>query len=66
MTNTTLLQHNSPLPGQTLDFLAQLGVPTVGLNALIYSGSGVNRGQRSARKRPAGLFEHGRANLPTA
>jgi radical SAM protein with 4Fe4S-binding SPASM domain len=28
----------------TLDFLAQLGVPTVGLNALIYSGKGLTVG----------------------
>jgi radical SAM protein with 4Fe4S-binding SPASM domain len=40
MTNTTLLQENSPSLAQTLDFLAELGVPTVGLNALIYSGRG--------------------------
>lgn len=40
MTNTTLLRPNvDHLPG-TLDFLADLGVPTVGLNALIYSGRG--------------------------
>jgi hypothetical protein len=38
MTNTTMLTDNSPqLPG-TLQYLANLGVPTVGLNALIYSG----------------------------
>jgi radical SAM protein with 4Fe4S-binding SPASM domain len=46
MTNTTLLQDNSPELAGTLDFLHELGVPTVGLNALIYSGKGaqVNRG----------------------
>ena len=46
MTNTTLLQDNSPELTGTLDFLHELGVPTVGLNALIYSGKGaqVNRG----------------------
>jgi radical SAM protein with 4Fe4S-binding SPASM domain len=44
MTNTTLLQENSPCLGETLDFLAQLGVPTVGLNALIYSGRGATVG----------------------
>ena len=42
MTNTTLLQANAPFLGQTLDFLAETGVPTVGLNALIYSGRGLN------------------------
>jgi radical SAM protein with 4Fe4S-binding SPASM domain len=41
MTNTTLLQLNSPYLDQTLKFLAELGVPTIGLNALIYSGRGL-------------------------
>lgn len=40
MTNTTLLKDNSPGIKDTLHFLADLGVPTVGLNALIYSGKG--------------------------
>ncbi|MRR29480.1 radical SAM protein, partial [bacterium] len=40
MTNTTLLQENAPYLSDTLDFLADLGVPTIGLNALIYSGRG--------------------------
>jgi radical SAM protein with 4Fe4S-binding SPASM domain len=40
MTNTTLLTHNSPQVEGTLHFLAKLGVPTVGLNALIYAGKG--------------------------
>ncbi len=40
MTNTTLLRENAPSLAATLDFLAGLGVPTVGLNALIYSGRG--------------------------
>ena len=44
MTNTTLLQVNSPYLSQTLDFLAETGVPTVGLNALIYSGRGATVG----------------------
>lgn len=42
MTNTTLLKNNAPLLKDTLDFLARLGVPTIGLNALIYSGHGLN------------------------
>jgi radical SAM protein with 4Fe4S-binding SPASM domain len=41
MTNTTLLRHNAPTLQETLDFLADTGVPTVGLNALIYSGRGL-------------------------
>lgn len=46
MTNTTLLKDNAPHLGDTLDFLGELGVPTIGLNALIYSGRGrkVNTG----------------------
>jgi radical SAM protein with 4Fe4S-binding SPASM domain len=44
MTNTTMLQDNAPYLGETLDFLASLGVPTIGLNALIYSGHGLTVG----------------------
>jgi radical SAM protein with 4Fe4S-binding SPASM domain len=44
MTNTTLLTTNAPYIDLTLDFLAELGVPTVGLNALIYSGRGAKVG----------------------
>ena len=40
MTNTTMLQENSPILPETLDFLAGVGVPTIGLNALIHSGRG--------------------------
>jgi radical SAM protein with 4Fe4S-binding SPASM domain len=44
MTNTTLLTHNSTSITETLHFLGKLGVPTVGLNALIYAGKGENVG----------------------
>jgi radical SAM protein with 4Fe4S-binding SPASM domain len=44
MTNTTMLRDNSPVMDKTLDFLAETGVPTVGLNALIYSGKGATVG----------------------
>jgi radical SAM protein with 4Fe4S-binding SPASM domain len=44
MTNTTMLQANSPSLAETLDFLASEGVPTIGLNALIYSGQGLTVG----------------------
>lgn len=44
MTNTTMLQENVRSIPSTLDFLAELKVPTVGLNALIYSGRGVSSG----------------------
>lgn len=44
MTNTTLLQDNSRYLTETLEYLSQTGVPTVGLNALIYSGRGLTVG----------------------
>lgn len=44
MTNTTMLRTNAHTIPATLDFLAELGVPTVGLNALIYSGHGLKVG----------------------
>jgi len=44
MTNTTMLRTNVEAIPATLDFLADLGVPTVGLNALIYSGQGLTVG----------------------
>jgi len=44
MTNTTMLRTNVHRIPATLDFLAQIGVPTIGLNALIYSGSGLTVG----------------------
>ncbi|HEX7555409.1 MAG TPA: radical SAM protein, partial [Leptolinea sp.] len=40
MTNTTLLNDNAPGLEETLTLLGSLHVPTVGLNALIYSGRG--------------------------
>jgi radical SAM protein with 4Fe4S-binding SPASM domain len=40
MTNTTLLAENSTQIDEILVFLENLGVPTIGLNALIYSGKG--------------------------
>lgn len=44
MTNTTMLQDNLATIPATLDYLAGLGVPTIGLNALIYSGHGASVG----------------------
>ncbi|MEW6568495.1 MAG: PqqD family peptide modification chaperone [Chloroflexota bacterium] len=40
MTNTTLLSTNSSGILSTIRFLADLGVPTVGINALIHAGRG--------------------------
>ncbi|MCD4753104.1 MAG: radical SAM protein [Anaerolineaceae bacterium] len=45
MTNTTMLSLNHDTIPDTLDFLADLGVPTVGLNALIHSGRGTSSDQ---------------------
>jgi len=44
MTNTTMLRTNVHTIPATLDFLAEIGVPTIGLNALIYSGHGATVG----------------------
>lgn len=44
MTNTTMLRDNAATLEQTLEFLAVEGVPTIGLNALIYSGAGASVG----------------------
>jgi radical SAM protein with 4Fe4S-binding SPASM domain len=44
MTNTTMLKTNVKTIPDTLDFLAGLEVPTIGLNALIYSGKGATVG----------------------
>lgn len=44
MTNTTMLRTNIDTIPDTLDYLADIGVPTIGLNALIYSGSGLTVG----------------------
>ena len=44
MTNTTMLRTNVHTIPNTLDFLAEVGVPTIGLNALIYSGNGLTVG----------------------
>jgi radical SAM protein with 4Fe4S-binding SPASM domain len=44
MTNTTMLRTNGDKIPDTLDFLADLRVPTIGLNALIYSGNGLTVG----------------------
>ncbi len=42
MTNTTMLRDNCTSLEPSLEFLASLGVPTIGLNALIYSGKGTS------------------------
>jgi radical SAM protein with 4Fe4S-binding SPASM domain len=49
MTNTTMLTENKHTILPTIEFLAELGVPTIGMNSLIYSGKG--------RKVGSGLHE---------
>jgi radical SAM protein with 4Fe4S-binding SPASM domain len=60
MTNTTMLNHNSPHLEDTLDFLASTGVPTIGLNALIYSGRGSTVGTGLSETELAPLLEMAR------
>lgn len=57
MTNTTMLRTNVHAIPETLDFLAELGVPTVGLNALIYSGRGASVGTGLSEAELAPLLE---------
>jgi radical SAM protein with 4Fe4S-binding SPASM domain len=57
MTNTTMLQENSPYMEDTLHFLASKGVPTIGLNALIYSGHGASVGTGLSEAQLAPLLE---------
>lgn len=44
MTNTTMLTLNKAAIPETLEFLGNLGLKTIGLNALIYSGHGATVG----------------------
>jgi radical SAM protein with 4Fe4S-binding SPASM domain len=56
MTNTTILANNvEAIPG-TLEFLGNLGVKTIGLNALIYSGHGKTVGTGLPEERLAELL----------
>lgn len=57
MTNTTLLRDNAHTIGATIDFLAELGVPTIGMNALIYSGHGLKVGTGLAEAELQPLLE---------
>lgn len=57
MTNTTMLRTNAYSIPATLDFLADTGVPTVGLNALIYSGRGFVVGTGLAESELTPLLE---------
>jgi radical SAM protein with 4Fe4S-binding SPASM domain len=61
MTNTTMLRDNVHTIPSTLDFLAELGVPTIGLNALIYSGHGASVGTGLPERDLTPLLEIARA-----
>ncbi len=50
MTNTTMLKNNKDAIPGTLEFLGNLGLKTIGLNALIYSGHGVTVGTGLSEK----------------
>jgi radical SAM protein with 4Fe4S-binding SPASM domain len=56
MTNTTLLRSNAKDFEDTLEFLSEIGVPTVGCNALIYAGAGETVGTGLPEKDLEGLL----------
>jgi len=60
MTNTTLLTKNTPFIRDTLEFLEKMGVPTIGLNALIYAGRGLSVGSGLNESELAPLIEMAR------
>jgi radical SAM protein with 4Fe4S-binding SPASM domain len=63
MTNTTMLRTNvHDIPG-TLDFLAEIGVPTIGLNALIHSGRGATVGTGLAESELTSLLQVARSKI---
>jgi radical SAM protein with 4Fe4S-binding SPASM domain len=63
MTNTTMLRTNVHTIPATLDFLAELGIPTVGLNALIHSGRGSVVGTGLAESELAPVLETARRKI---
>jgi radical SAM protein with 4Fe4S-binding SPASM domain len=65
MTNTTMLRSNAPSLAQTLRFLGELGVPTIGLNALIYAGKGASVGSGLAESELQPLLELARLSTET-
>jgi radical SAM protein with 4Fe4S-binding SPASM domain len=60
MTNTTMLRDNYEVIDSTLDFLIDQGVPTIGLNALIYSGRGADVGTGLTEEELVPLLEMAR------
>ena len=57
MTNTTLLQSNAIFLSETLSFLSELGLPTIGLNGLIYAGRGAEVSQALTEDQLIDLLE---------
>jgi len=57
MTNTTMLKLNAPTIPETLEFLGGLGLKTIGLNALIYSGRGKTVGTGLSERELQPLLE---------
>ena len=66
MTNTTMLRTNVDTIPATLDFLAEVGVPTVGLNALIHSGRGASVGNGLPESELTALLETARRKTEAA
>jgi len=62
MTNTTLLKDNSVSLSQTLNFLKELGLPTIGLNGLIHSGRGAANQQALREDELPALLEIAKAH----
>lgn len=65
MTNTTMLQTNVLTIPATLDYLAEMGVPTIGLNALIHSGHGATVGTGLPESQLTPLLEIARFKTET-
>jgi len=63
MTNTTLLKSNSAHLKKTLEFLAHIGVPTIGLNGLIYSGRGALTDEEIAESDLHALLEIAKSHV---
>jgi radical SAM protein with 4Fe4S-binding SPASM domain len=61
MTNTTLLADNVDHIEETVAFVASLGVPTVGCNALIHAGRGASVGSGLAERSLAPVLDQVRA-----
>ena len=66
MTNTTLLRTNSAGLEDTLAFLADLQVPTVGLNGLIYSGRGAAVDESISEDDLPALLDIAKAHVETS